>query len=417
MTADRDGRHRDGRHDAAGRLVPARRTSTRGGASINTNDLRGKVLRIKVNADGSYTIPTGNLFKETRTATTDAAGDLRDGLPEPVPDPGRLRRRRVRDRLLARLAAPPASLRGRPAPDGLMIVRKPANYGWPMCYGPNLPIVPVGLQHSQAARSDAEQYTCDDPDAGPGEHVALEHRSMTGHQPADKRPPIAQPDVWYSYNDNANPPQGTPCLAYYDGSGGTCPQLFPELGTRAASARTVRPSTSTTRPTRATTKFPAYYDDAIFFGEFTRDYLREIRLDSQGRMFKINRLARTAAGAATTRRTVRVRQPDGHAVRGRRQLLPAHVRRRLLQSPTRTRACTGGSTSRASERRWRCSPRRRPTAWRRSTVQFSSDGSSDPDPNDSITFEWDFDGNGTVDSMDPNPVHTLHRPTASTPRG
>ena len=28
----------------------------------NTNDLRGKVLRIKVNADGSYSIPSGNLF-------------------------------------------------------------------------------------------------------------------------------------------------------------------------------------------------------------------------------------------------------------------------------------------------------------------------------------------------------------------
>jgi glucose/arabinose dehydrogenase len=30
--------------------------------SANTNDLRGKVLRIKVNANGSYTVPSGNLF-------------------------------------------------------------------------------------------------------------------------------------------------------------------------------------------------------------------------------------------------------------------------------------------------------------------------------------------------------------------
>ena len=29
---------------------------------MNTNDLRGKVLRIKVAADGSYTVPSGNLF-------------------------------------------------------------------------------------------------------------------------------------------------------------------------------------------------------------------------------------------------------------------------------------------------------------------------------------------------------------------
>jgi cytochrome c len=40
------------------------------------------------------------------------------------------------------------------------------------------------------------------------------------------------------------------------------------------------------------------------------------------------------------------------------------------------------------------------------TVAFSSAGSADPDPGDSIRFEWDFDGNGTVDSVDPSPTFT-----------
>ena len=39
--------------------VDARRTS------LNTNDLRGKILRIKVAADGSYTSLPGNLFPES----------------------------------------------------------------------------------------------------------------------------------------------------------------------------------------------------------------------------------------------------------------------------------------------------------------------------------------------------------------
>lgn len=43
---------RDGRNPA----FDARRSAG------NTNDLRGKILRIKVNADGSYAIPDGNLF-------------------------------------------------------------------------------------------------------------------------------------------------------------------------------------------------------------------------------------------------------------------------------------------------------------------------------------------------------------------
>ena len=38
------------------------------------------------------------------------------------------------------------------------------------------------------------------------------------------------------------------------------------------------------------------------------------------------------------------------------------------------------------------------------TVHFSSAGSSDADPGDSITFDWDF-GDGSAHSMDPDPVH------------
>ena len=88
-------------------------------SALNTNDLRGKVLRIKVKdgdiaaadankADlgagtGAYTIPAGNLFPMVarRPAGQDAARGLRDGLPQPVPDPGRRERRRLRQRLLA----------------------------------------------------------------------------------------------------------------------------------------------------------------------------------------------------------------------------------------------------------------------------------------------------------------------------
>jgi len=39
------------------------------------------------------------------------------------------------------------------------------------------------------------------------------------------------------------------------------------------------------------------------------------------------------------------------------------------------------------------------------TVQFSSTGSNDADPADSISFDWDF-GDGTPHSLDPNPTHT-----------
>jgi PKD repeat protein len=43
------------------------------------------------------------------------------------------------------------------------------------------------------------------------------------------------------------------------------------------------------------------------------------------------------------------------------------------------------------------------------TVRFSSDGSADPEMRP-LTFAWDFDGDGTVDSTAANPTHTYDRP-------
>ena len=63
--------------------------------SANTNDLRGKILRIHplANASGAagagttYSIPTGNMFAPGHGEHE--ARDLRDGLPQPVHGPGR----------------------------------------------------------------------------------------------------------------------------------------------------------------------------------------------------------------------------------------------------------------------------------------------------------------------------------------
>ena len=70
-----------------------------------------------------------------------------------------------------------------------------------------------------------------------------------------------------------------------------------------------------------TKKFPPYYDNSVILGEFTQDTLREVKLDAQNRVFKINpflrlRRRRTSPNPAFD---VRVRQPDGHAVGRRRR--------------------------------------------------------------------------------------------------
>ena len=69
--------------------------------SANTNDLRGKILRITPKAGGGYTIPEGNLFAPG--TPEDPPGDLLDGLAQPVPHRDRPRHRRhLGRRLLAR---------------------------------------------------------------------------------------------------------------------------------------------------------------------------------------------------------------------------------------------------------------------------------------------------------------------------
>ena len=106
----------------------------------------------------------------------DAAGDLRDGLPEPVPDPGRRERRRVRDGLLAGLAGPaelPRTGRRRPRGDRpqavqLRLADLPGN---------DPALLQVELQHLHAAEpGQPGEVRVRQPGPWRGEHVALEHR-------------------------------------------------------------------------------------------------------------------------------------------------------------------------------------------------------------------------------------------------
>ena len=370
-------------------LYVAPHNDARRGAT-NTNDLRGKLLRIKVNGDGSYGIPQGNLFPEgmAKTRPEIYAMGFRNPFRVQVDSDGVAY---VTD--YSPDSRAPGQLHAAAGTGRIEIVRKPSNYGWPMCYGSQLPMYEWDFNMQ---RTYGEQFDCDDPQRGP----ANTSRWNTGLRHG---PPITQPDVWYSYNDNATPPLGTPCLAYYDGSGGTCPQLFPELGTggvgpHGAAKYEFDPGNANE------TKFPPYYDNAVFFGEFTRDYLREIRLDSRGGIHKINNALNCGAFGSTENPFECDNPMDMQfGADGNLYLLTygdgffvanpdaGMYRFEYVAGEQKPRAVLGATPTNGT------APLQ---------VQFSSEGSSDPDESDSITFEWDFDSNGTVDSVDPNPTHT-----------
>ena len=50
-------------------------------------------------------------------------------------------------------------------------------------------------------------------------------------------------------------------------------------------------------------KFPPYYDNSVILGEFTQDTMREIKLDSQNRVFKINGFLDCGQANVATRRS------------------------------------------------------------------------------------------------------------------
>jgi cytochrome c len=142
----------------------------------------------------------------------------------------------------------------------------------------------------------------------------------------------------------------------------------------------------------------------VFFGEFTRDFLKEIRLDSEGRVFKINNLL--SCGAVGSRLVpfecdnpmdlqfgadgnfYLLTYGDGFFAANADAGMYKWSYVKGLRAPVAVIAAN-------------------PTSGRAPlTVQFSSEGSRDPDPADSIEFAWDFDNNGITDSADPNPSHT-----------
>ena len=179
----------------------------------------------------------------------------------------------------------PENFRGPAGTGRIEIIRRPSNYGWPLCYSPKLPYYTWNFNTTQTLDSPPKPFECDNASRG----TENTSRWNTGNQFG---PPIAQPDVWYSFQDNNAPPGGplgTPCFAYYNGSGATsCPQIFPEFGPGGGVGPHGAVPYEYDPVNPSATKFPAYFGGAFIFSEFTRDYLREVRLDSQGKIFKIS---------------------------------------------------------------------------------------------------------------------------------
>jgi hypothetical protein len=289
-------------------------------------------------------------------------------------------------------STPPVAQRGPSGTGRIEIVRKPANYGWPLCYKTDLPYFQWDFN---TATTRGTPFECDNPEHGPRNTS----RWNTGREFS---PPITNPDIWYSFREDL---WGTPCFASYSGTTTqNCPRLFPELGQNGVAPHgAAKYNYDADSPSE--TKFPPYFDETVFFGEFGRDMLREIKLDSSNQVQKINLLL--PCGQANVASSPFDDECDNpmdmqFGADGNFYLLTygdgffaanpdaGMYKWEYVAGPQAPRAVMNATPTSGT------APLR---------VQFSSEGSNDPDENDSIRFEWDFDGNGTVDSIDPNPEH------------
>ncbi|WP_052852858.1 PQQ-dependent sugar dehydrogenase [Streptomyces avicenniae] len=317
-------------------------------SSGNTNDLRGKVLRIKVNADGTYSIPSGNLFAPGTPNTRPeiyAMGfrnpfrisvDKRTGVVyvgDYGPDAG--------------TASP-----GR-GPAGLVEFNRipsAGNYGWPYCVGNNQPYVDFNF----ATNTSGGAFNCAAP--------VNNSPNNTGQTTL---PPVRP--AWIPYDGNSVPEFG---------GGSESPMAGPVYN--------YDPNL------QSSVKFPQEFDGDFFALEFGRRWIRNIDVNANGTAGAINQFPWTGTQIMDA-----AFGPDGalYVLDYGTSWFNGDENSGLY----RIENVTGGRSPVAQASANRTSGPA-PLA-----VQFSSSGSSDPD-GDPITYSWNF-GDGTT-STAANPTKT-----------
>ncbi|BCJ63704.1 PQQ-dependent sugar dehydrogenase [Polymorphospora rubra] len=214
--------------------------------SANTNDLRGKILRIRVNANGTYSIPAGNLFAPgtARTRPEIYAMGFRN--------PFRMSVDRATGHVYVGDYGPDAgSTNPNRGPSGQVEfnrITSPGNYGWPYCTGTNTATETYN-EWDFATGASGPKYDC----AGGPTNNSFRNTGLTTLPPARA--------AWIRYGGDA----GTPPAF---GGGSESPMAGPVYRYDAANP--------------STTKFPQSFDGQFFATELGRGWIKPIHLNADG---------------------------------------------------------------------------------------------------------------------------------------
>jgi glucose/arabinose dehydrogenase len=332
-------------------------------SAANSNDLRGKLLRIHPNADGTYAVPAGNMFAPgtAKTRPEIYAMGFRNPFRMSVDRPTGVV-------YLGDYGPDAGTTDPNRGPGGQVEfdrVTGPGFYGWPYCTGTNTTAETYN-EWDFAANVTGPKYNCG---AGPANNSFRNTGLATL--------PAAKPS-WIRYGGDA----GTP----------------PEFGTSGSESPMGGPVYRYNAGLASPVKFPQSLDGMFFAGEYGRRWIKPVKVNADGSPGEISTFPWTGTQVMDM-----AFGPDGalyvldYGTGANNQAL--------------YRIEYVGGANRAPVAKIGVDKTSGPSPL---TVAFSSAGSSDPEGG-ALTYAWDFDGNGTTDSTAANPTFTYTSNGTKTP--
>src|SRR5688500_1675838 len=215
------------------------------------NDLRGKILRIIPQPDGTYTIPAGNLFPADGSAGRPEIYVMGNRNPFRIsidPETGWLYWGEVGPD-----ANNDSASRGPRGYDEINQARQAGNFGWPYIIADNKPYRDFNFATGVS---------------GPAFNPAAPVNNSPNNTGSMNLPPAQPALIWYPYGNSTQ---------------------FPELGNGGRTAM-AGPVYHFDPAVNSEIKLPEYFDGTLIMYEWSRSRFWEVKLDENGQLLKINPL-------------------------------------------------------------------------------------------------------------------------------
>ena len=212
-------------------------------SSGNTNDLRGKILRIHPEPDGSYTIPEGNLFPRGMAKTRPEIYVMGCRNPFSISIDPRTNFLYWGD------VGPDAhkdSLEGPRGYDEVNQARRAGNFGWPFFVGNNKPYAEVDFSNKKVGNLFDPQAPQNNSPRNTGLKIL---------------PPVQNAFIWYPYAES---------------------QEFPWVESGGRTAMTGPVYYYVNDSLLSDQRLPEYYNGGLFIYDWVRNWIKVVRMDTNG---------------------------------------------------------------------------------------------------------------------------------------